>query len=139
MERENKWKILGSASLEKVAEQLGVTFDTEDCDTFGGYILGILGEIPDDGTQLDLETEELSIRVESVSDHRIEETIVTVKPKTVDEDDDDYDDEDEDEDGEKKKKRKNKDKDKADDEAEPESDEKNESEKSDKDEKNKKN
>lgn len=133
-EEENKWKVLGSASLEKLADELGVTIETEDCDTFGGYIFGLLGEIPDDGTQLDLETEELIIRVESVADHRIEETIVTVKPKTVDEDDDDYDDEDEDEDGEKKKKRKNKDKDKADDEAEPESDEKNESEKSDKDE-----
>ena len=133
-EDENKWKILGSASLEKVAEQLDVTFDTEDCDTFGGYILGILGEIPDDGTQLDLETEELSIRVESIADHRIEETIVTVKPKALDEDDEDFDEDDESEDGEKKKKRKNKDKDKADDEADPESNEKNESEKSDKDE-----
>ena len=133
-EDENKWKILGSASLEKVAEQLDVTFDTEDCDTFGGYILGILGEIPDDGTQLDLETEELSIRVESIADHRIEETIVTVKPKALDEDDEDFDEDDESEDGEKKKKRKNKDKEKADDEVETESDERIESEKSDKDE-----
>lgn len=133
-EDENKWKILGSASLEKVAGQLDVTFDTEDCDTFGGYILGILGEIPDDGTQLDLETEELSIRVESIADHRIEETIVTVKPKALDEDDEDFDEDDESEDGEKKKKRKNKDKEKADDEVETESDERIESEKSDKDE-----
>ena len=130
-EEEHQWRILGSASLEKVAEQLGVAFDTEDCDTFGGYILGVLGEIPDDGTQLDLETEELSIRVESIADHRIEETIVTVKPKAIDEDDEDFDDYDEDEDGEKKKKRKNKDKDN--DESESESDEKKESEKSDKD------
>ena len=121
---ETEWKILGAASLEKVAEELGVTFEEEDCDTFGGYILGLLGEIPDDGTQLDLETEELLIKVESVADHRIEATFVTVKPRPVDEDDDDYD-EDEDEDGEKKKKRKNKDKD----EDESDSDEKPESDK----------
>ena len=121
---ETEWKILGAASLEKVAEELGVTFEEEDCDTFGGYILGLLGEIPDDGTQLDLETEELLIKVESVADHRIESTFVTVKPRPVDEDDDDYD-EDEDEDGEKKKKRKNKDKD----EDESDSDEKPESNK----------
>ena len=107
---ETEWRVLGAASLEKVATELGVTFDTEECDTFGGYIFGLLGEIPDDGTQLDLETDQLSIKVESVADHRIESTFVTVKPRPVDEDDDDYD-EDEDEEGEKKKKRRNKDKD----------------------------
>ena len=129
-EEEAQWKILGSASLEKVAEALDVTFETEDCDTFGGYILGLLGEIPDDGAKLDLETDELTIKVESVADHRIEETIVTVKPRPVDEDDEDYD-EDEDEDGEKKKKRKSKDKDedKDEDETESESDERAESQK----------
>lgn len=109
-EEENRWKVLGSASLEKLAAELDISLEAEDCDTFGGYIFGVLGEIPDDGTQLELETDELTIKVESVADHRIEETIVTVKPKPVDEDDDDYD-EDEDENGEKKKKRRNKDKD----------------------------
>ena len=122
---ETEWKILGSASLEKVAAELGVTFETEDCDTFGGYIFGLLGEIPDDGTQLDLETDDLTIKVESVADHRIESTLVTVKPKPVDEDDEDYD-EDEDENGEKKKKKKNKDKDE---DVDSESDEKTESDK----------
>ena len=125
-EEENQWKILGAASLEKVSAELGLTFETEDCDTFGGYILGLLGEIPDDGAQLDLETDELTIKVESVADHRIEETLVTVKPRPIDEDDEDYDDDDEDEDGEKKKKRKSKDKDedKDENETESESDEK---------------
>lgn len=129
-EEEKQWRILGAASLEKVATELGVTFETEDCDTFGGYIFGLLGEIPDDGTQLDLETDELTIKVESVADHRIESTLVTVKPKPVDEDDDDYDEEEdlsEDENGEKKKKKKHKDKDK--DEDESESEEKTESDK----------
>lgn len=119
---ENEWRIIGSASLEKVATELDVTFDSEDCDTFGGYIFGLLGEIPDDGAQFDLETDQLTIKVESVADHRIESTLVTVKPKPVDEDDDDFD-EDEDEDGEKKKRKKNKDKDDDEDE-ESESDEK---------------
>ena len=122
---ETEWRILGSASLEKVETELDITFDAEDCDTFGGYIFGLLGEIPDDGTQPELETDQLSIKVECVADHRIESTFVTVKPRPVDEDDDDYD-EDEDEEGEKKKKRRNKDKDEED---ESESDEKSESNK----------
>lgn len=115
---ENEWNILGSASLEKVTEAIGVEFDAEDCDTFGGYIFGLLGEVPDDGTGLEIvtETDDLIIKTESVVDHHIESTIVTVKERTSD----DEDDEDEDEDDEdKKKKKKLKDKD-DDDESESE-------------------
>ena len=126
-EEEKTWKILGSASLEKLADELGVSFEAEDCDTFGGYIFGLLGEIPDDGTQFDLETDELAIRVESVADHRIEYTLVTVKERPVSEDDEYFDDDSDDEDGERKKKRRNKDKDE--DESESASDEKTESNK----------
>lgn len=107
-EETREWRIMGSASLEKLATELDVTFDTEDCDTFGGYIFGILGEIPDDGTQLDLETDELIIKVESIVDHRVEITNVTVKEKIKDEDDEDLDDDDEDLDVEEKKKKKKK-------------------------------
>ena len=107
-EETREWKILGSASLTELAEKLEITFDTEDCDTFGGYIFGILGEIPDDGTTLDLETDDLIIKVESVLDHRIETTLVTVKERIVDEDDEDFDDEDEEK--EEKKSRKDREK-----------------------------
>lgn len=120
-EETREWKILGSASLTELADKLDITFDTEDCDTFGGYIFGILGEIPDDGTTLDLETDDLIIKVESVLDHRIESTLVTVKEKVVDEDDEDLDDEDEEK--EEKKSRKEREKD-----AEKETEEKAESE-----------
>ncbi|MBR4032383.1 MAG: HlyC/CorC family transporter [Clostridia bacterium] len=116
---ENEWNILGSASLEKVTEALGVEFDTEECDTFGGYIFGLLGEVPDDGTGLEIvtETDDLIIKTESVVDHHIESTVVTVKERTSD-DDDDEDEDDDDED--KKKKKKLKDKDEDDDESESE-------------------
>ncbi len=116
---ENEWNILGSASLEKVTEALGVEFDTEECDTFGGYIFGLLGEVPDDGTGLEIvtETDDLIIKTESVVDHHIESTVVTVKERISD-DDDDEDEDDDDED--KKKKKKLKDKDEDDDESESE-------------------
>lgn len=111
---DGNWKILGSASLEKISQELDITIEAEDCDTFGGYIFGLLGEIPDDGSQLELETEDMLIKVESVVDHRIESTLVTVKERPRDEDDDDDDDENEDEessDEDKKKRRKSKTKD----------------------------
>lgn len=107
---ENEWNILGSASLEKVTEAIGVEFDTEECDTFGGYIFGLLGEVPDDGTNLDIitETDDLIIKTESVVDHHIESTLVTVKERVAD-DEDDEDEDDDDEDKKKKKKLKDKD------------------------------
>lgn len=107
-EEEHRWKILGVAPLSEVAEAIGVEFNTEDCDTFGGYIFGLVGEIPDDGAQIDLETDDLIIKVNSISDHRIEETFVTVKEKAIPEDEGDDErkkdrDEDEDEDDDKKR------------------------------------
>lgn len=78
---ENEWRIAGSASLEKVGEELDLTFDTEDCDTFGGYIFGLLGAVPDDGSTFELETDDLKIRVDAVEDHRIESTVVQKKEK----------------------------------------------------------
>ena len=87
---ENEWRIAGAASLEKVGEELELSFDTEECDTFGGYMLGLLGAVPDDGTTLELETDDLEIQVVSVEDHRIESTVVRKKEKetteTADED-----------------------------------------------------
>jgi hymolysin-related protein len=87
---ENEWRIAGAASLEKVGEELELSFDTEECDTFGGYIFGLLGAVPDDGTTLELETDDLEIQVVSVEDHRIESTVVRKKEKetteTADED-----------------------------------------------------
>ena len=76
---ENEWRIAGDASLEEVGEALGLTFDTEECDTFGGYILGLLGEVPDDGSVFDMETEALQIHVNGVDDHRIESAVVRKK------------------------------------------------------------
>lgn len=112
-EETREWRVLGSTSLEKLSATLGVSLETEDCDTFGGYIFGQLGKIPDDGTQVELDTDELHIQVESIADHRIESTLVAVKEKPVDEDDEDEDeDEDEDDDEGEKKKKRRKDKDK---------------------------
>ena len=118
-------EVLGSASLTEVEDAFGIKFDTEDCDTFGGYIFGILGEIPDDGTTLELETDDLVIKVESVVDHHIESTTVTVKERPADEDEE----EDED-DKEEKKSRREKDKDEKEDKEDKEDNEDDASEES---------
>ncbi|MBQ7337092.1 MAG: HlyC/CorC family transporter [Clostridia bacterium] len=97
---EDRYAITGSAMLEEVAKTLGIDFEDEECDTFGGYIFGQLGAVPDDGTTCEIETERLSIHVDSVVDHRIEQTTVILKPAPEEDED------------EKKSKDKEKDKDK---------------------------
>ncbi|QOV18171.1 HlyC/CorC family transporter [Blautia liquoris] len=73
---ENIWKIQGYATLDDVQELLNVRLPVEEYDTFGGYIFGNLGSIPDDGSQFELETDELQIKVVEVKEHRVESTIV---------------------------------------------------------------
>lgn len=73
---ETMWKISGSASLDDVAEKLERKLPVEEYDTFGGYIFGELGKIPDDGTKFTLEADGMQIQVEKVEGHRIIETIV---------------------------------------------------------------
>ena len=83
------WKISGSAPMDDVIEALGITLEEEsDCDTFGGYAMGIIGTIPEDGTTRTAETEHLSIKVTEIKDHRIEKTVVCLLDPPADEDDD---------------------------------------------------
>ena len=70
------WRIQGAASLDEVAEELDIELPLDGYDTFGGYVLGELGYVPDDGTQVSVLTPDLEIMVTSISDHRVETTTV---------------------------------------------------------------
>lgn len=72
----NEWIILGSADLEDVNEALKIHLDLEAADTFGGYIMGILGKVPEDGSSFHLDTDNLSIDVAYIKNHRIGKTVV---------------------------------------------------------------
>ncbi|MBQ2879250.1 MAG: HlyC/CorC family transporter [Anaerotignum sp.] len=74
---ENTWKISGSASLDDVADELEVKLPVEEYDTFGGYIFGELGKIPEDGSKFLLEAGGMRIQVEKVENHRIMDTVVS--------------------------------------------------------------
>ena len=75
---ENKWEIKGSAPLEEVAEELGVTLPVDEYDTFGGFVFANYGSVPDDGTTFEIEAESLAISVAEIVDHRIEKAFVSV-------------------------------------------------------------
>ncbi len=73
---EHTWKISGSTSLDDVADALEVKLPVDEYDTFGGYIFGELGRIPDDGEKFVMEAGGMRIQVERVENHRIIDTIV---------------------------------------------------------------
>ena len=70
---ENQWRIAGSADLEEVAEALGVELpENEEYDTLGGLVFAQLAVIPEDGSHPEVDVCGLHIRVEELSDRRVE-------------------------------------------------------------------
>ena len=78
---DNRWQVVGAAAIDEVDEALGLELDNEDYDTFGGYVLSLLGAIPEDDTTFTVEDDDISVEVTSVKEHRIEKTVVTKKQK----------------------------------------------------------
>lgn len=76
------WNIRGEASLEDVADALGAALPTEEYETFGGFVFGSLGTIPDDGSQLELDACGLHIKVLEIRDHRMERAAVCLLAPT---------------------------------------------------------
>jgi len=73
------WKLQGSTPLKLVAKQLGVTLPVEDYDTFAGFVFGLLGFIPEDGSTPELEAYGLTIKVLEIKDHQLEKAVVCLE------------------------------------------------------------
>ncbi len=78
----NTWLIQGSTPLDDVIKQLGVLLPEDDYDTFGGFVFGILGTIPEDGSTPEIEDYGLVIKTKSIKDHRLESAIVCLADTT---------------------------------------------------------
>jgi putative hemolysin len=75
----NVYCIRGAAPIDKVVEALKITKPEGNFDTFGGFVFGALGRVPEDGEEVFVETAALEIQVLSVKDHRLEEAVVRKK------------------------------------------------------------
>ncbi len=85
------WRIPGTASIDDVQKELGITIESEDSDTFGGLVFAELGTIPADGTTCEVTVEGLSVQIVKVEDHQLDTAIVTILPPETEEDDKDRD------------------------------------------------
>lgn len=81
---ENCWEISGLAPIDEVEESMGIKLPeekTEDCETFSGYVCGLLGMVPEDGETLEVTDGRLSIEIRKVEEHRIVDMLVTLCPE----------------------------------------------------------
>lgn len=74
---DNVWSIPGITPLDEVCEELDIALPSEKYDTFGGYIIDELGEIPKDGTKTFVEADGLHIDILEIRHHRVELCRVT--------------------------------------------------------------
>lgn len=85
---EGSWRITGSASISEVEEAIGVKFEDSDSDTVSGFVLGLYGSIPEDGSSFEVSTDTLDIQIEEIKDHKVGSAIITLKPEGEEEDKD---------------------------------------------------
>lgn len=79
------YRIKGGVSLSEVSEALGVELPIEEFETFGGYLFAQYGSIPQDGSEIELDAGPLHVKVTLISEHRVEETVVSVIPEAKEE------------------------------------------------------
>ena len=87
---DNLWRVSGSCELDQVAEALDVEFPEDvESDTLGGLVFAQLSAIPEDGSQVVVDTCGLHIQVQNFTDRRVEWALVSKLPpaseKTEDE------------------------------------------------------
>lgn len=85
----NTWRISGAATLDDVAEQLEVELPVDEYETFGGFVFGNLGMVPEDGSRPELDVFDLQIRVQQVQDHKLVRAVVCRLEKAVESEDGD--------------------------------------------------
>lgn len=66
---DNSWRILGETPIKDVCEELDVSIPDDEYDTFGGFIFGCLGSIPEDGSRFEIEANGMRINVNDVKNH----------------------------------------------------------------------
>ncbi len=82
---ENKWAVRGSLPLDELCENLGITLEEGDFDTFGGLVFDAYGFFPEDGSRFEIDIAPMHIKVVDIREHRIERAIITIEKKEEEE------------------------------------------------------
>jgi len=75
---ENLWRVSGTVDLETLGDALGMVLPLEEeYDTLGGLVFSTFSFIPEDGSTPEVTVAGLHVKVEEISDHRIEKALVS--------------------------------------------------------------
>ncbi|MCI9596387.1 MAG: HlyC/CorC family transporter [Firmicutes bacterium] len=79
---ESTYLMDGAMDLDDINEELGTVLESDNSETIGGFIIDILGEIPDESEEDRIvEFENYIFKIESVKDRRIESVKLYIMPK----------------------------------------------------------
>lgn len=77
---DNEFIVDGDVSLTDLQEDYNINLESDNSETIGGYIIDLLGEIPDDGdTDREIELEQYVLTILSVRERRIEKVRIEIK------------------------------------------------------------
>ena len=77
---ENSYLIDGVTNIDDINEALGTWFSSEDYDSMGGYVLGVMERLPNVGDVFTTE-DGVYLRVESMQNNRIDKVYVELPQK----------------------------------------------------------
>ncbi len=77
---ETTFTVDGITDIEEVEEHTGKTFPEGDYDTIGGYIISVLGFLPEDGQMNEVSFENVKLTVLNVEERRIGKVKVEILP-----------------------------------------------------------
>lgn len=76
---DNLWRIAGSTQLDDINEalEIDIDYETEEYKTLGGLVFSEIPSIPEDGSKIEVTTKGLEIKVEELTDLRVEWALVS--------------------------------------------------------------
>ena len=83
---EREFIVLGSANLEDICEKLDLDFTSDDYDTIGGYLIGLLDHLPEKN-EIIITDDDVLLRVEQMDKNRIEKIYIKKPMENLERDD----------------------------------------------------
>lgn len=83
---EREFIVLGSTNLDDLCEALNLNFTSEDYDTIGGYLIGLLDHLPEEN-EIIITDDDVLLRVDQMDKNRIEKIYIKKPEAKVEADD----------------------------------------------------
>lgn len=83
---EREFIVLGSTNLDDLCEALNLNFTSEDYDTIGGYLIGLLDHLPEEN-EIIITDDDVLLRVDQMDKNRIEKIYIKKPEAKIEADD----------------------------------------------------